>query len=444
MQDVRAHLPPGPSGRISTTFSVMRTPYDWYEETVARWGRTFLAKSLNGDLVITGEPDFVRRIFAATESQVKPFALEAMTPVIGEGSVLLQHGDPHRRSRSVLMPAFAGERMTSYSTRMRAIVREELASWVGPASVSVQATMFRISLRVIVETVFGARPGEEVERLMATTDRLVKAMHPGLLFSPKLQVSMLGLSPWDRFVRARRAFSDEVLGIVASRRAGETAGDDILSVLLATRDEAGEALTDRELVDQLVTLLVAGHETTSIAMSWAVDWVLRTPGELDTLRASLDAVAAAGDEDVDWSASRELGWVIRETLRLWPIVPETMRTLKEPMQLGEWTIPAGHAVAASAAVVHMDPDLYPEPSVFRPSRWSTFQPRPWEYLPFGGGIRRCIGASFATHEMAQVLGEVFATMDLELLSSSPPRPERRSVTMAPSGGVPVRARYRAA
>lgn len=433
------HLPPGPSGRWTTTLSVMRRPHPWYREMESTWGKTFSLKAANGDVVVTGDPELVRQFFAASEEEAAPFALKAVVPALGERSVLTTTGDVHRRSRRLLMPAFSGDRMRSLGRRMRGITHEHATKWPQRGAFPVHEGMLDISLQIIVETIFGARTAAEVGRASVQTSKATEALHPLVLFSPLFQFGFLGLTPWDRFLKAREEFYGMLTEIIEERRAGER-GDDVLSTMLDARDEDGSSMDDSELLQQLLALLAAGHETTSIAMSWAIYWLHRTPDALARLREELDGAGDVLEEDLS-----KLPWlsaVIRETLRMWPIVPDVLRTLKTPYTLGEWQLPAGHGMAAASAMTHYDPTLYPEPDVFRPERFLDWQPRPWEWYPFGGGIRRCIGAPFATFEMAQVLGVLLATVDFSLVSEAEVLPVRRNVTLAPRGGVPVTCRLR--
>ncbi|TVR00591.1 MAG: cytochrome P450 [Deltaproteobacteria bacterium] len=432
--------PPGPASRLATTLAILRRPHQWYREKQERWGDTFTLKSANGDVLVTGDPELVRCIFALSEEQATSFATEAAVPVLGEHSVLTTTGEPHRRSRRLIMPAFSGDRLRALGSRMRAITLEQAEHWPQRGAFPVHEGLLDISLQIIVETVFGARTADEIRRASDHTARATHALHPTLLFSPLLQFGLLGLSPWDRFRKAREGFHDVLREIVAERRAGER-GDDVLSTLLDARDDEGNPMADEELLQQLLALLVAGHETTSIAMTWAIHWLQRSPEALGRLHEELAAIEDVATHDM--ATLPWLGAVCRETLRLWPIVPDVLRTLKVPCDIGPWHLPAGHGVAAVPALTHYRPELYPEPDAFRPERFLDAHPRPWEWFPFGGGIRRCVGASFATFEMAQVLGVLFATLDFSLVDSGEVLPVRRNITLAPRGGVPVTCQLRA-
>ena len=435
-------LPPGPSNRLLTTWAVMTKPYAFYREQTARYGVTFSARAMNGDLLITGDPELVKQIFALTEDDVKQFAVDVLAPMVGSGSVLLTHGEPHRRSRRLLMPPFHGERMRAYRERMRAIALEHCQRWPERGWFKLHDAMLQISLQIIVETIFGARDAEEVARYTARVEQVIALLHPAMLFSKVLQVRLAGLTPWDAFLRARDAVRTELKEVLKQRREASDFGTDILSMLLQARDEDGNPMDDDDLIDQLLTLLVAGHETTSIAMSWAVYWLAQSSEERSRVLAELDG---AGDYATsDPSQLPVLDTVVRETLRLWPIVPDVLRTARRDLQIGEWTVPAGMSLAAIPAITHYLPEIYPEPDSFKPSRFDGFSPRSWEYYPFGGGIRRCIGAAFAQDEMAQVLAVVLRTVEFERDSNEPLPAVRRNVTMAPKGGVRVRCKLRAA
>ena len=219
---------------------------------------------------------------------------------------------------------------------------------------------------------------------------------------------------------------------IAARR--DAPGEDILSLMLAARYDDGEAMTDPQIRDELLTLLAAGHETTAIALAWAMYWLHRDPAALERLRAEL---ATLGDEP-DPEAIAQLPYleaVCNETLRLYPIVPLAPRTLRQPMTLGEHEIPAGVNVGACTVLVHRHPALYPDPDSFRPERWLARKFAAWEFTPFGGGIRRCIGAAFAVYEMKQVLAAILPRHRLRLADDAAIGPARRNITLGPRGGV---------
>jgi cytochrome P450 family 135 len=299
--------------------------------------------------------------------------------------------------------------------------------------------MQAITLEIILRTVFGLEDATQVERLAEPLRRLLDSTsHPARLLALQFTSSAKGgpRSPWGR-VRALMAPADALLyEEIRTRRAaagedGFAERDDILSLLLGARDEDGNALTDDELRDELMTLLVAGHETTATALAWTLERLVRHPDVLARLY-----------EEQEQGGSDYLDAVIKETLRLRPVVPGVIRQLQRPMDFGGWTLPPGVHIAPSIYLIHRRADLYPEPDAFRPERFLDRSPGTYEWLPFGGGIRRCLGASFALYEMRVVLATILRRARLETTSEAAERVKRRFVTYTPARGGRVRVTER--
>jgi cytochrome P450 len=375
--------------------------------------------------VLTGDP----ALLYAGEGNV------VLRPLLGSRSVLLLDGPEHLRQRRLLLPPFHGERMRAYGERIAAIARDQLAHWPAGETVAARDTMQAITLEVILRVVFGVEDRARSQRLAEPLRRLLDAaVHPGrlLLLQFTRSEGARPRSPWGR-IRQMMAPADAMIyEEIAARRAELAAGsggrDDILSLLLEARDEEGAPMTDAELRDELMTLLVAGHETTATALSWTLERVTREPAVL----ARLEREAAAGWRD----GTAYLDAVIAETLRLRPVVPAVVRKLQAPMTFGGWQLPAGVNVAPSIWLIHHDPVLYPEPHAFRPERFLRRRPGTYEWIPFGGGVRRCLGASFALFEMRVVLQEIFAAVRLQPAArdAAPERIARRFVTFTPADG----------
>jgi cytochrome P450 len=296
--------------------------------------------------------------------------------------------------------------------------------------------MARITLAVIMRAIFGLEPSPRAERVR---DALLAMTENDGAFSLALMVPALRrtLGPWrawERFTEARERAYALLREEVALRRAEPDLEQraDILSLLIAARDREGGGLSDDELLDELVTLLIAAHETTATSLSWAFDLLLHHPAALARLRAEL---REGGEEYLDA--------VCRETLRVRPVVPLTLRVLTEPLRLGPYELPAGVTVGPCIHLLHRRADLYPQPAAFRPERFLERRPGTYEWIAFGGGTRRCLGASFAPMEMRVVLREVLGAVELEPVSARPARIRRRTVFLVPSGGVRVRVRRRA-
>jgi cytochrome P450 len=330
--------------------------------------------------------------------------------------------------RKLMLPPFHGERMRGYEQTMAAVAAEEIESWPAGQPYAVRPAMQRITLEVIIRTVFGVQDDARRERLRAA---LGTALEWGTNPRRMAMLAVLGprrLARSNLFARVR-APADELIYEEIRDRRGATdleERDDVLSLLLQARHEDGSPMTDEELRDELMTLLVAGHETTASSLAWAVERLVRNPRVLERLR---DEVASGDDEYVDA--------VCKETLRLRPILALVLRRLTEPMEIGGRLLPAGVNLAPCIYLVHRRPDVYPEPHAFRPERFIEQPAGTYTWIPFGGGVRRCLGASFALLEMRVVLRELVSRLELRTADPQPERVARRAITLVPERGGEV-------
>lgn len=424
-------LPPRPPlSKFAMNVGFMLTPTRFLDRCHATCGDYFtLLPEPDRVLVVTADPEAVRQVFTGDPNLL--YAGEGnvvLAPILGPGSTLLLDGEDHMRHRRLLLPPFHGERMRHYGEMMAEVTSRHVAAWPRGHGFASLPSMQAITLEVIVRAVFGVDDRQRRQPFGPPLRRLMD------MVGSRRRVLMLALSanrsgsrsPWARFLAARREADMLLYEEIRARRADPSAAerDDILSLLLAARDEDGNALTDEHVRDELMTLLVAGHETTATAMSWTLERIVRHPEVLAALVAESEV---GGDEYLDA--------VIRETLRLRPVVPAVARRLKAPMTFGPWDLPAGVNIAPSIYLLHRRADLYPEPERFRPERFLQRPPGTYEWIPFGGGVRRCLGASFALFEMQTVLRTVLR--DTELKRSGRSAPEgvtRRAITFAPSRG----------
>lgn len=431
-------LPPGPSIALLQMPRYIQNPYAYHRAQHARFGDTYRLQTLNGPVVFTRDSELIRQLFTLEASQFQPFAPEVLTPLVGKHSLLLIRDEAHKRERKLLMPPFHGARMRTYGKLMQDAAHKELDSWQPGQTLKLQSAMQRVSLQVILRAVFGilddAQANLAEQKIIALTD----SMNPVTLFFPFLQRDFLGLGvgPWPKLVRARAELDELLFSMIRSRRAGGS-GDDILSLLLASRYEDGSAMDDEHVRDELLTLLLAGHETSALGLSWLAYFLYRQPETLAKLRAEL-AAAGADAEPEQLAALPYLDAVCHEALRIFPIVAEVFRTLREPVQLGPWLIPAGHTIGVSIWGLHHRPDLYPDGDAFRPERFLERKFSPFEFVPFGGGIRRCIGAALAMYEMKLVTAALVSQVELRSISDAPISPELRGITIGPRDGLPMR------
>jgi cytochrome P450 len=399
-------LPPGPRSRLLTTLGFLRRPYDSIVELRARYGDLFTVQTYQGPLVVTATPDGAREIFGADPDGFRSTASEAFGDLFGGPSIFTQEGDAHRASRRLLMPPFHGDRMRAYGRIIAGLTRERARAFRIGETFSVQAAAREISLDVILRAVFGVEePASRARELMLG---LMNAVSPTLMVFRSLERVLRGVGPFARFARLREELRAIVAAEAERRRATGRYGEDVLSMLLQARHEDGRALDDDELFGHLFTLLVAGHETSAVALAWAMYFVLRDPSIYERLLAELRALPS-GEEGPTPEAiigCRYLDVLVQESQRMRPLVPLVSRVLARPMTLQGTALEPGVAVGACASLIHHDPALYPEPERFRPERFLQRSYNAFQYFPYGGGARRCIGAAFAHYEMRIALAHL--------------------------------------
>ena len=431
----KPQLPPGPDWSVvRSTQRWWRRPLQTLEECRARYGDIFSYRIAHeGTWVFLSDPEAIKQVFTGDPRLLH--AGEANTvllPVLGEHSVLLLDEPAHMKERKLMLPPFHGKRMQAYRDVMTEVAVAEIERWPAEEPVRMRPRMQAMTLEIILRAVFGVGEGERLTRLR---DQLRSTLN--LISNPRraLFLVMLGPERIRRFPPFRRHIDrvDRLLfeEIAARRGAPDLADrDDILSLLLQAEHEDGRAMSDRELRDELMTLLVAGHETTATGLSWAVELLARHPAELDRLETE---VAAGGDTYLDA--------VIKETLRLRPVIALVLRKLVEPMEIGGRLLPAGVSVAPSIYLVHRRPEVYPEPERFRPERFIEQPAGTYTWIPFGGGVRRCLGGAFAEFEMAIVLRELVARRRLRPVGE-PEHSVRSTITNVPNRGAEVLAARR--
>lgn len=419
---------PGPRLRLLTSLQIAAAPRRTYLRWRERFGATFLARAVNGDILCTGDPEVIRDVFRCTDEQMGPFKPEILAPLVGPASLFLLVGSGHQRERKLLMPPFHGARMRAYGDAIRRSADEAVDALAVGDRVTMSEVMLEVSLAIIVRAIFGV--DDDLPCWMRLLRAPVDTLSPVALFVPATQQPWV--PAWRRFTAARDALDAAIHTVIAERRAAGAEGEDILSLMLGATYDDGTPMRDEAIRDELVTLLFAGHETTQISMAWALKRIHDDPALLGALRDEVDACDGSPEALAKLPL---LGATVDETLRIDPIVPDVLRTVLVDMELGGHAVAAGSYVAPVAELVHHHPDLYPEPEAFRPQRFLDRRYRPWEYLPFGGGTRRCIGAALATYEMKLVLGTVLRR--LALANDGDDRMVRRSVTMGPKRGAPM-------
>jgi len=393
-----------------------------------------------GPIVFFSSPDALQVILGGEDSELfdAPGELNTLVePLLGPQSLMGLSGNRHRRMRQLLMPSFHGERMRSYGQLIRDITEEVMSELVAGNVFPVRKSMQKISMRVILRAVFGLNQGsryQELERLLgAMLDRMSNPLSLSALFFPMLRQDFGPLSPWGQFVRNREQVDRLIYDEIAERRNHPDASrNDILTLLLSARDEAGEALTDPELRDELMTLLVAGHETTATALTWALYWIYKLPTVREKLLRELQAVSGPLDPGVLFRLPY-LNAICSETLRIYPVGLLTFpRVTRARVELKGSVLEPGTVVAGCIYLAHHREEVYPDPDEFIPERFLDRRYSPFEYLPFGGGVRRCIGMAFAQFEMKLVISSILSSVELALADTRSARPVRRGLTSGPS------------
>ncbi len=436
-------LPDGPQQpRLLQLIQWIADPLSYLDTCAERYGDTFTLRLATFEpIVFLSDPQAIQEIFTADAKQFDSGRTNGIVrPLVGDHSLLLLDGTQHQRQRRLLMPPFHGERMHSYSQIICESAKQVPSQWTIGEPFEVRAAMQDITLEVILHAVFGLSEGERYQQLKpllaAMLNMTDSPLSSSLLFFKFLQQDLGDWSPWGRMMRRRQQIYELFQAEINERRTQpELTGNDVLSLIMSARDENGQPMTDAELQDELMTLLVAGHETTATALAWAFYWIHKLPLVREKLLSELDSL---GDDPEPMAIARlpYLTAVCSETLRIYPIVPFAfLRVSNSAVQIREHHFDADTKLAACIYLTHHREDLYPEPNQFKPERFIERQYSPYEYLPFGGGNRRCIGLALAQLEMKLVLATILSRYQLALVDSKPVKPIRRGLTIAPDGGV---------
>jgi cytochrome P450 family 135 len=427
-------LPAGPPlPRFLQTLGFVFFPRPFIDACRRRYGDVVTFSTLfDSRFVMVFDPEAVKQVFRGPPERLR--AGEANTPlgaVLGERSVLLLDGAEHLRQRRLMLPPFHGERMRDYETVMREAADRAIDAWPVGEPFALLPSMQSLTLDVIMSAVLGIDRGPRQEELKRRVRAMIEPVGSRLgLLAMILSGGRLAPTGLRHFEERRRRVDELIYEEIAHRRAGSDLDrrKDVFSMLLLARDEDGRSMSDHELRDELVTLIVAGHETTATGLAWAFELLLRNRPVLERLRTSLEG----GDESY-------LEAVVKETLRLRPVVPGIGRVVRgEPYEVGGFLIPDGIEINPSITTIHRRPDCYPDPRAFRPERFlGAGAPDTYTWLPFGGGVRRCLGASFATFEMRVVIRRVLGRAHLTAAGRRPEKGKRQGVTIVPRRGVRV-------
>jgi cytochrome P450 len=440
-------LPNGPKTLpFLQVLQVIVKPLETLKKNAQSYGDSYTARlSGFGPLVVLSQPEAIEAVMTAPNDLFESGASNAVfRPFLGNSSILMLDGKAHQRERKLLTPPFHGERLKTYGQAICEITHQVSEGWHPGQTFSMRRVTQEISLRVIMRIVLGVHGGERADRLRQHLDEMLNFFEQPLnsifLFMPSLQKDWGAWSPWGKVARQLKQIDNLLFSEIQERRANpDLLGDDILSLMMTSQDEEGQSMTDQELRDEMMTLLFAGHETTATAIAWAMYWIHYLPEVGQKLQKELGELEENCDP-VTISRLPYLSAVCDETLRIYPVGLFTFsRVLKQPWALMGQAFEAGTSFSPCIYLLHHRPDLYPEPDRFRPERFLARQFSLYEYIPFGGGNRRCLGMAFALFEMKLVLSSILSNWQLELKSDKPIKPVRRGFTMAPEKGVPMRA-----
>lgn len=437
----RAGLPPGPPyPALIQGIGLWSRPLAFVERCRARYGKRFTVRfPLAPPFVYLSDPDDVKAVFTAPPDVLHPGeGARVLEPVVGKNSVILLDESAHIEQRKLMLPAFHGEKMERLSDLVAEVAEREVGSWPRDEPIRLHPLMQRLTMEIILRAVFGLDPGERLDALrerlsamLAFGDRPVSLVPPDPDGLPARVLERVG--PFAEFVRLQEQSDALLFELIDERRREQADRDDVLAMLLEARHEDGSPMSAQELRDELMTLLVAGHETTATTLAWAFERLTRTPDVLGRLVDEIDA----GDGDGYLTAT------IQETMRRRPVLPNAApRLVKKPVEIGGWSYPPGVALVANTYLVHHDPDLYPDPYAFRPERFLDEPPGTYTWTPFGGGRRRCLGASFAMLEMKLVIPALLRASDVRAAGARSERARRRNITIRPGDGARVTLRER--
>ena len=433
---------------IITTIQAMFNQFGLLERTQKKYGDIFYTpkSSMFPPYVIFSDPKGIEQVFTADPNyfEINQQTSAPVRALLGDYSLVLLDGIEHKRQRKLLMPPFHGERMKSYGQTIADVTQQVISPWQVGQSICIRDYTQEISLRVILKTIFGLDEGERYEQLRELLVNWLDIFNsPGkslFLFLPWLQKNLGNWTPWGQFLRQKQLIHD-ILNTEIDRRRNnpDTLGEDILSLMISARDEDDQPMSKEEIRDELMTMLFAGHETTASTLAWEFYWLHYLPEVGQKFMTELNSL----EDKTDYSATLKLPYlnaVVSETLRLNPVVAMTGRHLTKPFELMGYTFEAGTSLFPCIYLTHQREDIYPEPKQFKPERFLERQFYPYEYLPFGGGNRRCLGYAFALFEMKLVLTTILSQVELELLDNRPLKSVRRGITFTPAGGVKMRVK----
>jgi len=407
-------------------------PFAFLRQCRERYGKRFTIRlPVSPPFVMLTDPAEVKQVFTAPPDVLRPGeGARVLEPVVGTNSVILLDEGPHMEQRKLMLPAFHGERMERLSGLIEEVTVEELGELPREMPIELHPRMQDLTLKIVLRAVFGLDPGARFEALRRRLQEMLEFGDRPISLMPPPKDSVVAralerVGPFATFVRTQAEVDQLLFELIAERRAEEAGAErnDVLAMLLEARHEDDTPMSEQEIRDELLTLLVAGHETTATTLAWAFERLTREPRVLARLTEEVE-----GEDDTYLTAT------IQETLRTRPVLPNAApRLVAKPIEVGGWSYPVGCCLVANGYLIHHDPEIYPEPNAFRPERFLDDPPGTYTWIPFGGGRRRCLGASFAMLEMKIVLRAALRTLELHPGEGAEVA-RRRNITVRPSRG----------
>jgi cytochrome P450 len=437
---IKRQLPPGP--KVPAALQIAGA---WLRPTAVvlrsreRYGKRYSVQLLGQPpFVILSDPEDIKQVFQAPPEVLHPGeGARILEPIVGPNSVILLDEKPHLEQRKLMLPAFHGDAMQGLAELMSELTEREIATWPREEPLALHPRLQQLTLEIVLRAVFGLEQGAQLDRLRELLTQVLEFAENPISLLPFAQRALAGRGPMGRLERLGEETDRLIFELIEERRREDAHGPDVLTLLLSARHEDDSPMSPAELRDELVTALVAGHETTASQLAWGFELLARHPEVTTRLARELD-------EDPD---SAYLTATIHEIMRMRPVLMNAEpRLVKQQVEIGGVSYPPGVVLIASAYLVHHDPDIYPQPNAFRPERFLESEggkaPGTYTWLPFGGGRRRCLGASFAMLEMKIVLREVIQQNLLVAVGEKPERARRRSITISPSRGCELILRER--
>ena len=422
-------LPPGPRAPSAIqTVGWWSRPIPFLERCRARYGKRFTVRLIaTPPFVMIADPAEIKQVFTAPPEVLHPGeGARILEPIVGRNSVILLDEGEHLEQRKLMLGAFHGSRMERLTDLMGEVTDEEIGGWPRGRAVALHPRLQALTLEVILRAVFGLGEGKRLDALRPRLTEILEFGSKPASMLPPMQRLLSGRGRWKRFDDVSAETDSILRELIDERRASGVAGDDVLTMLLEARHEDGTEMSGEEIRDELMTLLVAGHETTASELAWCFERLSHEPRVLDRLVGEIEA----GDGEEYLTATAQ------ETLRRRPVLPNAApRFVKSPIEVGDWSYPAGVCLVANSYLVQHDPEIYPDPYSFRPERFLGQTPGTYTWIPFGGGRRRCIGANFALLEMRIVLRKVLAANELRAANGATEVARRRAITISPEHGA---------